>query len=150
MPGSPGCQRPTSATSPARPECWTPASCATWATSSGSCWWPACVHQARVRARDDLAEMFCKRMATIHKNGRELLAEIQERHRERSERMISVFGHVLAAAREAQTQEGDDWRLRFGIEAATVLDDAGGLEELATEHEELSAHHGNNYLPLLA
>jgi TnpA family transposase len=111
----------------------------------------ACLlHQARVRARDDLAEMFCKRMAAIHKKGRELLAMIQERHRERSERMISVFGDVLAVAREAQTVDsGDDWRLRFGIEAATVLDNAGGLEELATEHEELSAHHGNNYLPLL-
>ena len=41
---------------------------------------------------------------------------IQERHRERSERMISVFGDVLAVAREAQTVDsGDDWRLRFGI-----------------------------------
>jgi hypothetical protein len=111
----------------------------------------ACLlHQARVRARDALAEMFCKRMATIHKKGRELLAEIQERHRERSERMMAVFGDVLAAAREAQTQEGgDDWRLRFGVEAATVLKDAGGLEELATQHEEIGAHHGNNYLPLL-
>ncbi len=30
-----------------------------------------------------------------------------------------------------------------------MLGDAGGLKVLATEHEELSAHHGNNYLPLL-
>ena len=108
------------------------------------------VHQARVRARDDLAEMFCKRMATIHRRARELLVEIQERQRERSERMIAVFGDVLAAAREARTQEeGDDWRRRFGVEAASVLEDAGGLDVLETEHEELSAHHGNNYLPLL-
>jgi TnpA family transposase len=108
------------------------------------------VHQARVRARDDLAEMFCKRMATIHRRGRELLAAIQERQREGSERMIAVFGDVLAAAREARTHaEGNDWRQRFGVEAATVLEDAGGLEVLETEHEELSAHHGNNYLPLL-
>ncbi len=46
-------------------------------------------------------------------------------------------------------ETGDDWWLRFGIEVATVLQNAGGLEELATEYEELSAHHGNNYLPLL-
>jgi hypothetical protein len=111
----------------------------------------ACLlHQARVRARDDLAEMFCKRMATIHKKGRELLAEIQERQRERSERMMAVFGDVLATAREAQIQEGgDDWRLRFGVEAATVLEEAGGLDDLSIEREEISAHHGNNYLPLL-
>jgi TnpA family transposase len=108
------------------------------------------VHQAQVRARDDLAEMFCKRMATIHRRGRELLAEIQERQRERSERMMAVFGDVLAVAREAQAQEdGHDWRLRFGVEAASVLENAGGLEELGTEHEQLSAHHGNNYLSLL-
>jgi hypothetical protein len=108
------------------------------------------VHQARVRARDDLAEMFCKQMATVHRRGRELLTAIQEGQRERSERMIAVFGDLLAAARDARIRaEGDDWRQRFGMEAATVLEDAGGLEALETEHEELSAHHGNNYLPLL-
>ena len=86
-------------------------------------------------------------MATIHRRGRELLAAIQERQRERSERMIAVFGDVPAAAREVRShKESDDWRLRFGVEAATVLADAGGLDVLESEHEELSGHHGNNYL----
>ena len=39
------------------------------------------VHQARIRARDDLAEMLCRRMATIHKRGRDALAEVRERQR---------------------------------------------------------------------
>jgi len=111
----------------------------------------ACLlHQARVRARDDLAEMFCKRMASIHNKGRARLDELRTEQRERSERMLAVFGDVLEVAREAKTEVGDeDWRLRFGIEAAAVLEGAGGLAQLTTEHEEISAHHGDNYLPLL-
>jgi hypothetical protein len=30
-----------------------------------------------------------------------------------------------------------------------TLDQAGGLEALSSAHEAVSAHHGNNYLPLL-
>jgi hypothetical protein len=45
--------------------------------------------------------MFCKRMATIHKKGRDLLDELHEAHRAESERLLGVFGEVLADVREA-------------------------------------------------
>ena len=37
------------------------------------------VHVAQTRARDDLAEMFCKRMALITKRAKAELDEIRER-----------------------------------------------------------------------
>jgi len=40
------------------------------------------VHVARTRARDDLAEMFCKRMASVTKLAKAELAEIREREGE--------------------------------------------------------------------
>ena len=40
------------------------------------------IHVARTRARDDLAEMFCKRMASVTKLARAELAEIREREAE--------------------------------------------------------------------
>ena len=51
--------------------------------------------------------MFCKRMAALHKRGRERLEELREAHRAESERLIGVFGEVLAAAREATEPSGD-------------------------------------------
>ena len=46
------------------------------------------VHVARMRARDDLAEMFCKRMAQVTKLAKAELAEIRERQAQMSERLI--------------------------------------------------------------
>jgi hypothetical protein len=81
------------------------------------------VHECRTSARDEVVTMFCKRMATLHKKGRERLAEIQAANRAETERLIGVLGEVL--------------------------EDAGGIDELATAQEAVSAYHGNNYLPLL-
>ena len=42
------------------------------------------VHDCRTAARDEVATMFCKRMAAIHKKGRERLEELREQHRAES------------------------------------------------------------------
>ncbi|WP_201761822.1 MULTISPECIES: hypothetical protein [unclassified Nonomuraea] len=81
-----------------------------------------------------------------------------------------MFGDVLDGVREAMTsveqqntEDGADATMGTpdngdGQEAVTkragrlvlkALDQAGGLEALKTAHEAVSAHHGNNYLPLL-
>nr|WP_066367605.1 Tn3 family transposase [Herbidospora mongoliensis] len=70
------------------------------------------VHTAATGVRDDVVTMFCKRIAAIHKKGREHL----EAHRAESERLP---------------------------------EQSGGVDALASAHEAVSAHHGNNYLPLL-
>ena len=117
------------------------------------------VHQARIRARDDLAEMLCRRMATIHKRGRDALAEVRERQRAETERLWEVFGRVLAAAQEATTagdDEPDGGELdpvvfeRAGELMLKPIDEAGGVARVSAEHAEISAHYGNNYMPLLA
>lgn len=59
------------------------------------------IHTLRTAARDEVCDMFCKRIAAIHKRGRELLDELRSQHREESERLLGVFGDVLGAAREA-------------------------------------------------
>lgn len=59
------------------------------------------IHECRTSARDEVATMFCKRMAVIHKRGKERLVELHEQHRAESERLLDVFGDVLAGAREA-------------------------------------------------
>jgi hypothetical protein len=122
------------------------------------------LHRQRVEARDEVVTMFCKRMAALHKKGRERLEELREAHRAESERLIGVFGEVLAGAREATAPAeagqstapaagdvvvGVDVAERAGRLLLKTLDAAGGLEELSLAHEAVSAYHGNNYLPLL-
>jgi hypothetical protein len=46
------------------------------------------VHSARMRARDDLAEMLCKRVAVNLKKAKAELEEIRQRQRATSERLI--------------------------------------------------------------
>jgi hypothetical protein len=54
-----------------------------------------------VGARDEVVDMFCKRMAGIHKRGKDRLEELREEHRAESERLLDVLGDVLSAARAA-------------------------------------------------
>ena len=61
----------------------------------------ALIHTARVRARDEIATMFYKRMAAIHKRARERLEQLREETRAESERLLDTFGEVLAGVREA-------------------------------------------------
>ncbi|MCW2939604.1 MAG: transposase [Actinomycetia bacterium] len=190
------------------------------------------VHVARVRARDELAGMLCRRMAALHKKGREHLEEIRERERAETERLWGVFGEVLAGARVAigieeaaapdesaaggdgeagpagdraaggesadrqsdpdtvsagagpreqapdqdaaadpgtATAAGTDTgsagggageqeleeeiRALHQLAGELMLDPlvkAGGVSVVSEQHAEISAHHGNNYMPLLA
>ncbi len=113
------------------------------------------IHECRTAARDEVATMFCKRMAVIHKKGKERLEQLREQHRVETERLIDVFGDVLAGAREATALAGDGAgpaavvAERAGRLLLKTLAAAGGVEQLSAAHEVVSAHHGNNYLPLL-
>lgn len=54
-----------------------------------------------MRWLDSFGPMFCKRMAIIDRKGKDRREELREQHREKSERLLEVFGDVLAAARDA-------------------------------------------------
>ncbi|MEU7634139.1 hypothetical protein AB0C34_29895 [Nocardia sp. NPDC049220] len=126
------------------------------------------IHTLRTAARDEVCDMFCKRISAIHKNGRDLLDRLREQHREESERLLGVLGDVLGATRQAVAPADleaepvtapragavggvNDSEVfgRAGQLMPKVLEAGGGIEALAAAHEEMSAHHGNNYLPLL-
>ncbi|MGH7735236.1 MAG: hypothetical protein ACREOE_16490, partial [Gemmatimonadales bacterium] len=59
------------------------------------------IHMLRAAARDEVTDMFCKRMAIIHRKGKDRLEELREEHRAESERLLEVFGEMLAAAKDA-------------------------------------------------
>src|SRR5450755_3608875 len=65
------------------------------------------VHVARTRARDDLAEMFCKRMASVTKLAKAELAELREREAEISERLIISYRSVLGCLDPRRSETAD-------------------------------------------
>ncbi|MCA1697478.1 MAG: DUF4158 domain-containing protein [Actinobacteria bacterium] len=106
------------------------------------------VYVARTRARDDLAEMFCKRMAAITKLAKTELDEIRERQAQMSEGLIGHYRGVLVCLdprNPAQLGAEDVLRL-----ARRTVQDAGGFERELADIEAVAAHHANNYTPLVA
>jgi TnpA family transposase len=102
------------------------------------------VHAARMRARDDLAEMLCKRMASIVKKARAELEEIRLRQRETSERLIGTYRTVL----EHLDPDGETASQAPGQGAAravAAVGEAGGFAAQLAGIEEVSAFHGDNY-----
>jgi hypothetical protein len=105
------------------------------------------VHVARTRARDDLAEMFCKRMAAVTKLAKAELADLREQEAEISERLIISYRSVLGCLdpRSSETVDAASALRR----ARRIVEDAGGFETQLAEIEAVSAHHANNYMPLV-
>jgi hypothetical protein len=102
------------------------------------------VHTARMRARDDLAEMLCKRVASIVKRARTELEEIRLRQRAVSERLIGTYRTVL----EHLDPDGETAGQEPGQEAAravAAVEEAGGFTAQLSDIEEVSAFHGDNY-----
>ncbi|MFP8887900.1 Tn3 family transposase [Streptomyces mangrovi] len=119
------------------------------------------LHMAKVRARDELVTMLCKHMGSITKKAKEDLKKIRERHRAESERLIAVLGEVLEAAKDAVGFDGESVTIptsarkqnavhaECGKAVLERLETAGGLAKLSEDHELVSAHHGDNYAPLM-
>jgi hypothetical protein len=102
------------------------------------------IHTARMRARDDLAEMLCKRVASILKKARTELEEIRLRQRAVSERLIGTYRTVL----EHLDPDGEAAAQEPGQEASravAAVEEAGGFAAQMSDIEEVSAYHGDNY-----
>jgi len=108
----------------------------------------ALVFTAQVRARDDTAEMFCRRVGTLAKRAREELEALKDQHREITERLVAAYRSVLeqidpdweAAAREQAALE----------QARKAVETAGGFAAQYRDIDTVAAHHGDNHIPLVA
>lgn len=103
----------------------------------------ALIYLMRVRARDHLAEMFIKRIATIHKRAKDELEQIQVRQRKKLELLVGTLGGVL----EILAQEPDNQEA--GSLIREYLSAEGNIDRLREACAEVQATGGSNYLPLL-
>ncbi len=100
------------------------------------------IRRAHVKVRDALGQMFIRRIAKLHQKGKEELQNIQIKHLEKSERLVTIFSGIL------QTVDLEQSDAALGLSLRNVLGkhDIPGLLE---DCEQLEAFHGNNYFPLL-
>src|SRR5256886_5553028 len=101
------------------------------------------IHRMRVRTRDDLVEMFLKRMATIHKQARAKLLDIQARQREKTEHLVTALADVLDVVSTTEPETAKIQRID------RIVTERGGLTLLREDCEAIQAWSHNNYLPLL-
>jgi len=93
------------------------------------------------RARDDVAEMFIKRMTAIHRSAKDALAAYHAAHQQRTDELVTTLRDMVVAYRaEGTTDE------RF----AAIEDVIGGRSDVVLEQCEAHvAYAGNNSLPFL-
>ncbi|SPC06684.1 Tn3 family transposase [Cupriavidus oxalaticus] len=103
----------------------------------------ALLNHMRVRTRDDLAEMFIRRMGAIHKRARDEMERIQSRQRAQMEKLVTLLDGVVDIVADGQ----DD--ALIGRQVRRFLAPSGDLEPLRESCAEVRAFSGNNYLPLL-
>ncbi|KAF1723461.1 Tn3 family transposase [Pseudoxanthomonas mexicana] len=101
------------------------------------------IHRARVQTRDDLAEMFIKRLGNIHNRGREELERLRARYREKTEALVATMSDVV---RVLDHHPSDT---EAGREIRQLVARRGGAQALQADCEAIAAHAGDNHLPLL-
>ena len=101
------------------------------------------IHQATITTRDEIVQMFIKRMSKLTTKAKEELERLRKEDRTTTERLIDVFTEVL----QTNTETPDV--AEAGKQIRKVLDDAGGTAQLLEQCEQVSAHHGDRYQPLV-
>ena len=112
------------------------------------------LRQAQVAARDDLVEMFLKRIARMQTAAKEELVRLREQHRATTEHLVAVFADVLQATvvpedRPAADGAAETDDAAVGRAVRAVVAARGGHETLLDACAAVSAYTGNNWLPLL-
>lgn len=103
----------------------------------------ALIRRMRVRARDDIAEMFIKRISLIHKHAREALDQTKAQQREMSEQLVATLGDVLEILGENLDDAATGKRVR------DLLAPKGDLSRLREDCAAIRVWSGSNHLPLV-
>lgn len=101
------------------------------------------IYRARVQARDDLADMFIKRMNHIHRRGKDELERLRIRYRQKAERLVATLANVIKVL---EAQPADEVA---GRTIRSLLSNRGGTQALQDDCAAINAFSGDNYFPLL-
>jgi len=101
------------------------------------------IHQTTIATRDEIVQMFLKRMSKLQTRAKEELERLRKEDSTITEHLIEVFSTVLQANTEAQDVA------EAGTGIREVIDGAGGTAHLLEQCEIVRAHHGDRYQPFI-
>ncbi len=101
------------------------------------------IAQAQVSTRDEILQMFTKRMSKLTTRAKEELERLREGERAISEHLVEVLSDVLQVTTETQDPASSDRQIR------EVLEREGGAAHLLEQCEQVAAHHGDRYHPFV-
>ncbi|WP_268887365.1 Tn3 family transposase [Ktedonobacter robiniae] len=101
------------------------------------------IYQETISTRDEIADMFLKRMSKLHDRAREELERLRASERKITEHLVEVLADLL----QTTTETEDD--AKVGSLVREVFQREGGIATLQEQCEQVSAHHGNRYQPFL-
>ncbi len=101
------------------------------------------IHQATVSTRDEILQMFTKRMSKLIRSAKEELERLRAGERTTTEHLVEVLADVLQVTTETQDPTESSQQIR------EVIAREGGAARLLAQCEQVSAHHGDRYQPLV-
>jgi TnpA family transposase len=108
----------------------------------------ALVFTAQAKARDDTAEMFCRRVGTLTKRSRDELEALKRQHQEITERLVTNYRSVLERI-DPDGPAGAQEQAALAA-ARTAVTSTGGFIAQYNDIDKVTAHHGDNHVPLVA
>lgn len=101
------------------------------------------IQSAQISTRDEILQMFTKRMSRITTRAKEELERVHHKERGMAEHLVEVFADVLQVAVDKE----DPLKTMGAI--AEILEREGGAALLHEQCEQVSAHHGDRYQPFV-
>ncbi len=98
------------------------------------------IAHARATTRDEVLEMFIRRMAKIHRAAKDALEAVRVQFRERSELMVATMGDVMRLLELNPRDEDAGRAIRH------LVEERGGVEPLLQECLAMCQFHGDQYL----
>lgn len=103
------------------------------------------IQQAQMRTRDDLIEMFLKRMATIRVRAKEALQQARDAQLKMTGHLVETLTDLMETA--VEDQEQDD--ATVGKHLREILVKRGGQEHLLQQCQEVAASLSDEHQPLM-
>lgn len=101
-------------------------------------------HLKKMTTRDQLVDIFLKRMKTIHSKGKELLSQTILSHQQLHEQLIDTFAGILQLYEEKSSTDE-----QLVQSTKSIIDNQGGVESLLEGCNKVLAHRDNNHYPFL-
>ena len=101
------------------------------------------IQQQQVDTKDQLADLFLRRIRKTRLSAEKRLTVLQELFREIEEQLLAIFSQVAGYTIEISTNK------RLGDSVRTLMEEHGGAIYLLDQYQQVAAYHNKNFLPLL-